>query len=136
MTHQDICEQLHKAKRFACVRLQECLPIIFQLGAKKIANIENGVIDCNIADLILYTQMCDVRMEIANWDCYTICSVEDLREALINEREGYEWSITEFAKRSHVSSSIIRAFEEGRCGLKIDTFIKLINALDAKVEIN
>lgn len=136
MTKQDICEQLHKAKRLACVRLQECLPIIFQLGEKKIINIENGTIDYNVADLILYLQMCNVSMEIANWEYYTIGSMEDLREALVSEREGSEWSISELAKRSHVSSSIIRAFEEGRCGLKIDTFIKLINALDAKVEIS
>lgn len=29
-----------------------------------------------------------------------------------------EWSVIDLAKRSHVSSKIIYAFEDGRCGLK------------------
>lgn len=45
-------------------------------------------------------------------------------------------SVIDLAKRSHVSSKIIYAFEDGRCGLKIHTFLKLIEAFNITIEID
>lgn len=136
MTRQDICQQLVKAKNIAVIKLSICLPTILKLGGKKIEAIENATSDFNVADMLLYMEMCGVSMELAHWEVFDVKTMEDLREALMYERKESELSVTALAKRSHVSSSIICAFEDGRCGLKIDTFVKLVNALDATVEIS
>ena len=136
MTRQDLCEQLKSVKNKHQVKLGYSLPIAFQLGKKKIEAIENGLTDFNVSDMLLYLDMCNAGMELSHWDYYNISTLQELQETLKYERIESEYSIMALAKRSHVSSKIITAFEEKRCGLKIDTFLKLINSLEIQIEID
>lgn len=136
MTRQDVCQQLTIVKNKAMVKLSSALPTILKLGGKKIEAVENGLTDFNVADMLLYLQMCGASMELVHWDYHNISTLADLREALTYERKESELTITALATLSHVSSSIISAFEDGRCGLKIDTLVKILNALDITLEIS
>ena len=136
MTRQELCEQLKSVKNKRQVKLGYSLPIAFQLGKKKIEAIENGLTDFNVSDMFLYLDMCNAGMELSHWDYYNISTLQELQETLKYERIESEYSIMALAKRSHVSSKIITAFEGKRCGLKIDTFLKLINSLEIQIEID
>ena len=44
-------------------------------------------------------------------------------------------SIRELAKQSSSYISVLEAFEDGRCDLRIDTFLKLVDTLDMEIKI-
>lgn len=136
MNRQELCERLQAVKNKRSVKLGYSLPIAFQLGKKKIEAIENGLTDFNVSDLLLYLDMCNADMELAHWDYYNTSTLQELQDTLKHERKESGYSITALAKRSRVSSNIIAAFEEKRCGLKIDTFLKLIDSLEIQIEID
>ena len=136
MTRQEFCMLLMGVKNSAEVKLCDALSYAVQLSFKKIDAIESAQTDFNLSDTFLYLKMCHCTLEMRGYGMVFVDTLEETRKYLKYERQQNEWSVVDLAKRSHVSSKIIYAFEDGRCGLKIYTFLKLINALDVTIEIN
>ena len=135
MTREEFCTALVAVKEKANVRLAECLPIIAQLTLKKIEKIESAEFDFNMSDALLYLEMSKGSMELSHYDYYWVETLQDLSDALKSDRKESELTITDLARRSHVSSKIIAAFEDGRCNLKVDTFLKIADALQLDIKI-
>lgn len=136
MTRREFCMLLTGAKNSAKVKLHDALLYAAQLSFRKIDAIESAQTDFNLSDALLYLKMCHCTLEMRGYDTTFADTLEEIKTYLKYERQQNGWSVVDLAKRSHVSSKIIYAFEDGRCGLKIDTFLKLINALDLLIEIN
>lgn len=136
MTREEFCMMLIGAKNMTEVKLRDALSYAAQLSFKKIDAIESTQTDFNLSDALLYLQMCHCTMELSGYGMAFADTLDEIRKYLKYERQQNEWSVVDLAKRSHVSSKIIYAFEDGRCGLKIDTFLKLIDALGLTIEIN
>lgn len=136
MTREEFCMMLIGAKNLAEVKLRDALSYAAQLSFRKIELIESTKTDFNLSDAFLYLKMCHCTLEISGYGMTFVDTLEETRKYLQYERQQNEWSVVDLAKRSHVSSKIIYAFEDGRCGLRIDTFLKLIDALGLTIEIN
>ena len=136
MTRPEFCMLLVGAKNSAEVKLRDALSYAAQLSFKKIDAIESAQTDYNLSDAFLYLKMCHCTLELSGYGMAFVDTLEEIIPYLKYERQQNEWSVVDLAKRSHVSSKIIYAFEDGRCGLRIDTFLKLINTLDLTIQIN
>ena len=136
MTRQDFCMLLVDAKNLAEVKLCDALSYAARLSFRKIDAIESAQTDFNLSDAFLYLKMCHSTLEISGYGMTFVDTLNEIRKYLKYERQQNEWSVVDLTKHSHVSSKIIYAFEDGRCGLKVDTFLKLIDALGLTIEIN
>jgi len=76
--------------------------------------------------------MCGSQMEF-EWE---YCNdISDLRTAIIKAREELEISQNNLAKMSDVHINIIKAFEEGRCSLRVDGFLRIVDALNVTITV-
>ncbi len=135
MTRQEFCNLLVQAKETSKASLKDVLNYVAQLSIKKIDIIECGVKDFLLSDALLYVQMCDTSFEFSGYGYDFINTIDEVRKFLIKERKEIGWSVIELAKHARVSLNTIYAFENGRCDLRIDTFLKLADALEIKIEI-
>lgn len=133
MNRQELSAILRNTKASAHVKLSDALPYIQQLSSNRIEAIENASDDYTVRDLIAFVKMCDKSLCINQ--CQSVDSLDDLRECLTEERMEIDMTIRQLAKEAGVPFSILTAFEEGRCGLRVDTFLKLVNALGLILEI-
>lgn len=136
MTRQEFCKLLTDARGSAKVPLNDALAYAAMLSFKKIDTIETGNTNFNLSDALLYLRMTHSTFEWNGFDMNYVDTLDEIRNCIKIERQYREWGVAELAKRSHVSSKIIYAFENGRCDLKIDTFLKLINACEVTIEID
>lgn len=136
MTRQKFCSTLVKAKESAYVSLTEAIQNARTLSFKKIDIIECGLNNFNLSDALFYLRMCHCTIEMNGYDMIFADTLEEISNFFIAERKWQELSVVDVARNSHVSSKIIYAFEKGRCDLKIDTFLKLIDALNITIEID
>lgn len=136
MTRQEFCKLLTDARDSAKVPLNDALAYAAMLSFKKIDTIETGNTNFNLSDALLYLRMTHSTFEWNGFDMDYVDTLDEIRKCIKIERQYREWGVAELAKRSHVSSKIIYAFENGRCDLKIDTFLKLINACEVTIEID
>ena len=134
MTRNEFCQMLSNAKEQATVRLTESLPHILSLTPYKIEAIGAGSYDFNMTDCLHYIQMCGCSL-VLEWGQYYCTELCELSDALQEIRKDRDMSLIQLGKASHVSSSITRAFEEGRCTLRVDSFLKIVDALDITLEI-
>lgn len=133
MNRQELSAILRDIKSTAHVKLTDALPYIQQLSSNRIEAIENAADDYTVRDLIAFVKMCDKSLYLNQ--CESVNNMDDLRECLIEERKSFDMSPRQLAKAAGVPFSILTAFEEGRCGLRVDTFLKLVNALGFILEI-
>ena len=117
------------------MKIADVLPIIFQLGKKRIERVETGAENFNISEALLYLQMCDASLHISCYNDVWVQNIEELGKAIKEERIAYEWSVVELAKKSQVPSTIVYALERGECKLKVDSFLKIALALELIIEI-
>lgn len=133
MNRQELSAILRSIKATAHVKLSDALPYIQQLSTNRIEAIENASDDYTVRDLIAFVKMCDKSLYLNQ--CESVDNIDDLRECLIKECKSFDMSSRQLAKAASVPFSILTAFEEGRCGLRVDTFLKLANALGLIIEI-
>ncbi len=132
MTRQEFCRLLTSAKQNAYVRLSESLPYILKLSAHKIEAIETGSENFNITDCFHYIKMCGCCLEF-EWDFCT--ELSDLRATIQKTRQESKMSRVDLSIKSGVKSNIISAFEDGCSTLKIDSFLRIADALNATITI-
>ena len=132
MTRQEFGAILMKAKKEANVKLIESLPYIQRLSPKRIEAIETGKYNYELADAFLYINMCGATLEML-YDFIT--SIQDLRKALSRELKNFDISVSRLSQLSGVPISVINAFLEGHARLKIDSFLKIANALGEEIVI-
>ena len=70
-----------------------------------------------------------------NDSTYSTDNTDGLRKVIVTMRKTAGLSVRELAKNSSTYMSVLEAFEDGRCDLRIDTFLKLADALDIGIEI-
>lgn len=132
MTRQEFSKMLLSAKQDATVKINDCLPYIFKLSQNKVDALITGSENFNMTDCFHFIQACNYCMEF-DWE---FCrDLSDLRVAIKETRERYEMSRKDVAMKSGVHLSIISAFEDGRCELKIDSFLRIADALNATITI-
>ncbi len=136
MERREFCNLLLQSKEAAKVPLKEALSYAAKLTFKKIDDIESGLKDFNLSDALLYLKMCHNAFEFIGYDMLYVYTLEEIRDFFIAERKWREWTVVDVARHSHVSSKILYSFENGRCGLKIDTFLKLINTFEITLQID
>lgn len=136
MTREEFSTLIIGAKNMAEMKLQNALPHAAQLSPRKIKSIELAQTNFNLSDALSYLKMYHCTLQINGYIMVFVDTLEEIRKHLKHERLRNEWSVIDLAKRSHVSSKIIYAFEDGRCELKIDTFLKLIDAFNITIEID
>lgn len=134
MNCTELCEQLVKQKDCAHVCLKDSLPYILQLSAKKIDAIERGFGSFNVNDMMLYIRMCKASLVITGQEYWMIGTIDDLRECIKREREYAGISSRQFARDIKVPMTVIDAFEDRDGGLRIDSFLDIINALDLEIQ--
>lgn len=132
MTRQEFGATLMTAKKETNVKLIESLPYIQQLSPKRIEAIETGAYNYELADAFLYINMCGATLEMLP---DFITSIQNLRKALSRELKNFDMSISRLSQLSGVSVSVINAFLEGHTRLKIDSFLKIADALGKKIVI-
>ena len=64
-----------------------------------------------------------------------ITSIQGLRKALSRELKNFDMSVSRLSQLSEVPVSVINAFLEGHTRLKIDSFLKIANALGEEIVI-
>lgn len=134
MNCTELCEQLVKQKDCAHVCLKDSLPYILQLSAKKIEAIERGFGSFNVNDMMLYILMCKTSFILTGQEYWIISTVDDLRECIKREREFAGISSRQLAKNVKVPMTVIDAFENRDGGLRIESFLDIINALDIEIQ--
>lgn len=134
MNCTELCEQLVKQKDEAHVRLKDSLPYILQLSNKKIEAIERGFGSFNVNDMMLYILMCKTSFILTGQEYWIISTVDDLRECIKREREFAGISPRQLAKNVKVPMTVIDAFENRDGGLRIESFLDIINALDIEIQ--
>lgn len=134
MNCTELCEQLVKQKDCAHVCLKDSLPYILQLSAKKIEAIERGFGSFNVNDMMLYILMCKTSFILTGYEYWIISTVDDLRECIKRERECAGISSRQLAKNVKVPMTVIDAFENRDGGLRIESFLDIINALDIEIQ--
>lgn len=132
MTRQEFGTILVKAKKEANVKLIESLPYIQQLSPKRIEVIETGAYNYELVDAFLYINMCGATLEIL---CDFVTTIQDLRKALSRELKNFDMSVSRLSQLSGVPVSAINAFLEGHARLKIDSFLKIADALGEEIVI-
>lgn len=134
MNCTELCKQLVKQKDCAHVCLKDSLPYILQLSAKKIEAIERGFGSFNVNDMMFYILMCKTSLIITGQEYWMISTVDDLRECIKQEREFAEISSRQLAKSVKVPMTVIDAFENRDGGLRIESFLDIVNALDLEIQ--
>ena len=136
MNRSEFSTKLVKLKNKAQVRLKDSLPYALQLNKNKVDALEKGTFDYVMENVFLYLKMCGTSMEIKGRDVtYSTDNIDGLRKAIIAIRTSAGLSIRDLAKQSSTYISVLEAFEDGRCDLRIDTFLKLADTLEMKIEI-
>lgn len=133
MDCKELCEQLVKQKNSAQVYLKDSLPYILQLSNKKIEAIECGFGGFNVNDMMLYIKMCNTCVHLIGWEDWMINTVDELRECLKREREMADISIRQLARSVKVPMVVIEAFEKRDGGLKIESFLDIVDALNIEI---
>lgn len=136
MDIKELCKQLVKQKNCAHVYLKDSLQYILQLSQKKIEAIECGFGSFNVNDMMLYTKMCNSSITLLGYEHWMIGSVDDLRECIMRERESANVSVRQLAKSVKVPITVIEAFEKRDGGLRIESFLDIINTLDISIQFN
>lgn len=134
MNCTELCKQLVKQKDSAHVCLKDSLPYILQLSAKKIEAIERGFGSFNVNDMMLYILMCKASLILTGQEYWMINDVDDLRECIKRERESAGISSRQLAKSVKVPMTVIEAFENRDGGLRIESFLDIINALEIEIQ--
>ncbi|MCM1140781.1 MAG: hypothetical protein NC453_19600 [Muribaculum sp.] len=134
-TRQELCNALVYLKEHKEVRLNDVLQSIFKMTPQKIADIENPEAECKLSDVMLYLQMCKGCMEIALYNEDDIDEMDQLRRFLKIELRESNMSIVDMAKKSRVSSHIIDKFIYGKGNMTVDSFLKIVNAMDISLKI-
>lgn len=132
MNRQEFGALLTEAKNNATVKLADSLPFIHRLSIKKMEAIEKGTYNYSLSDAFTYLNMCGVTFDIL-WDF--IDTIKGLRVAMNRHLKDYDMPLSELSRQSGVSVSVINAFLEGEACLKIDTFLKLMDALEEEIVI-
>ena len=132
MNRQEFGALLTEAKNNATVKLADSLPFIHRLSIKKMEAIEKGTYSYSLSDAFTYLNMCGVTFDIL-WDF--IDTIKGLRVAMNRHLKDYDMPVSELSRQSGVSVSVINAFLEGQACLKIDTFLKLMDALGEEIVI-
>jgi len=136
MKRSEFSTKLVKLKNKAQVRLKDSLPYALQLNKNKVDALEKGTFDYVMENVFLYLKMCGTSMEIKGRDVtYSTDNIDGLRKAIVAIRMSAGLSIRDLAKQSSTYISVLEAFEDGRCDLRIDTFLKLADTLEMKIEI-
>lgn len=136
MNRSEFSTKLVKLKNKAQVRLKDSLPYALQLNKNKVDALEKGTFDYVMENVFLYLKMCGTSMEIKGRDVtYSTDNIDGLRKAIVAIRMSAGLSIRDLAKQSSTYISVLEAFEDGRCDLRIDTFLKLADTLEMKIEI-
>ena len=136
MDCKELCEQLVKQKNSAQVYLTDSLPYILQLSNKKIEAIECGFEGFNVNDMMLYIKMCNTCVHLIGWEDWMINTVDELRECLKREREMADISIRQLARSVKVPMVVIEAFEKRDGGLKIESFLDIVDALNIEISFD
>ena len=136
MDCDELCKELVKQKDDAHVRLKDSLPYILQLTNKKIEAIECGKGSFNVNDFMLYLKMCNASINLLGQEYWFIDTVDDLRSCLKSERECYNISARKLARSVKVPFAVVDAFESRDGGLRIDSFLEIINFLDIEIQFN
>jgi len=116
----------------ATIKISDSLPYIFKLSQHKIDVLLTGSESFNMTDCFNLIQAFNCTMEF-NWEFCT--ELSDLRVAIKNTRQYYDLSRRELSMKSGVHTNIISAFEDGRCTMKIDSFLRIADALNAIITI-
>lgn len=132
MTRQEFCKMLVAVSENATVKIHDCLPHIFKLSQHKIDVLLTGSESFNMTDCFHFIQACDCAMEF-EWEYCT--ELSDLRAAIKKTRQDYGMSRRDLSIKSGVHTNIISAFEDGRCELKIDSFLRIADTLNATITI-
>ncbi len=136
MKRSEFSVKLVQAKNKAQVRLKDSLPYALQLNQNKVSALENGTFDYVMGNVFLYLKMCNTSMVLTGHGVtYSTDNTDGLRKAIVAIRKSAGLSIRELVKQSSTYISVMEAFENGRCDLRIDTFLKLADALEIKIEI-
>lgn len=135
MTRQELGQSLSQLKdNKVCVT--HSLPFALKLSERKVDAIENGTEDYNLSTMMDYVQMCDGRLEISCYDTYWADNLEELRQALIDARTEAKMSVYQLSRKALIGANILKAFEEGRgYGLRVDSFLKIVNVLNLDITI-
>lgn len=132
MNRQEFGALLTEAKNNATVKLADSLPFIHRLSVKKMEVIEKGTYNYSLSDAFAYLNMCGKTFDIL-WDF--IDTTKGLRVAMNRHLMDHDMPVSELSRQSGVSVSVINAFLEGHACLKIDTFLKLMDALGEEIVI-
>lgn len=136
MTRFEFSDKLVKLKDRAQVRLKDSLPYALQLNKNKVDALEKGTFDYVMGNVFLYLKMCGTGMEITWRDTtYSTDNVGGLRKAIVAARMAAGLSVRELARQSSTYLSVPEAFEDGRCDLRIDTFLKLADTLGINIKM-
>lgn len=136
MKRQEFSTKLVKIKNRVHVRLKDSLPYALQLNQNKVDALEKGTFDYVMGNVFLYLKMCGTSMVLTGNDStYSTDNTDGLRKVIVTMRKTAGLSVRELAKNSSTYISVLEAFEDGRCDLRIDTFLKLADALDIGIEI-
>lgn len=136
MKRQEFSSKLVKIKNRVHVRLKDSLPYALQLNQNKVDALEKGTFDYVMGNVFLYLKMCGTSMVLTGNDStYSTDNTDGLRKVIVTMRKTAGLSVRELAKNSSTYISVLEAFEDGRCDLRIDTFLKLADALDIGIEI-
>lgn len=136
MKRSEFSVKLVQAKNKAQVRLKDSLPYALQLNQNKVSALENGTFDYVMGNVFIYLKMCGKSMALTGHDVtYSTDNIDGLRKAIVAIRKSAGLSIRDLAKQSSTYISVLEAFEDERCDLRIDTFLKLADTLEMKIEI-
>lgn len=132
MTRQDFSQMLAIASENATVKINDCLPHIFKLSKHIIDVLLTGSESFNMTDCFHFIQACDFTMEFEGEYC---TELSDLRAAIKKTRQDYKMSRRDLSIKSGVHTNVISAFEDGSCTLKIDSLLRITDALNATITI-
>ncbi len=136
MNRQEFSAKLVKIKNKAHVKLKDSLPYALQLNQNKVNALEKATFEYVMGNVFIYLKMCGTSMELIGKNVtYSTDNTDGLRKAIIAMRKSAGLSIRELAKQSSSYISVLEAFEDGRCDLRIDTFLKLVDTLDMEIKI-
>lgn len=122
-------------KNHAVASVNETLRNAFLLSKKKILSIETGGSVHNLEDIMAFIRMCGLHLEITIVYEYHVDTVNDLRSMIKTERENARWSIETLSSRSGVHQNIVYAFEQGYGKMRLDSFLRIIDAFGAILKI-
>lgn len=84
--------------------------------------------------MMLYILMCKTSFILTGQEYWEISTVDDLRECIKRESEFAGISSRQLAKGVKVPMTVIDAFENRDGGLRIESFLDIINALELEIQ--